>query len=314
MRENTLIYVLVDPRDLKVRYVGITNQSLKDRLGNHIHDAKCHPDWNLHKSRWIMQLLNMNLKPLIRCIHMTATRQDAENIEASLITKYMNKHNLVNISLGNGEFTSVGQKSAAELNSKTVYVYDYQGNYIKTFKSAKECSMELNICYSSVLKCLRGQYKYIKGYQLNFEKLDKMPSLENYGTGTSKEVTILDNETGKLLKFKNIVTCKEKLKLAFKSTSFKYLLGALNKEYGTRYSLFIDGKFKQSDYYNTGVLIECSDKTYQFKSKKNLLKYMGYKVKSIDEKHLLIYIKNYFKNLVNIELNRPLCLVTDEDN
>ena len=45
------IYVLIDPISLKIRYIGITRQELKERLDNHIHDAKYRPDWNWHKSR-----------------------------------------------------------------------------------------------------------------------------------------------------------------------------------------------------------------------------------------------------------------------
>lgn len=45
------IYILVDPNTLKIRYIGITRQTLRDRLSNHIHEAKYRPDWNWHKSR-----------------------------------------------------------------------------------------------------------------------------------------------------------------------------------------------------------------------------------------------------------------------
>ena len=34
------IYVLIDPITIKIRYIGITNQNLKDRLNGHIASAK----------------------------------------------------------------------------------------------------------------------------------------------------------------------------------------------------------------------------------------------------------------------------------
>lgn len=48
--EKTKVYVLVDPFTITVRYIGITSQSLKDRLQNHIHDSKFRSDENYHKS------------------------------------------------------------------------------------------------------------------------------------------------------------------------------------------------------------------------------------------------------------------------
>jgi hypothetical protein len=45
------VYALVDPITLKIRYIGITKQSLKDRLYGHIYEAKFNAEFNWHKSR-----------------------------------------------------------------------------------------------------------------------------------------------------------------------------------------------------------------------------------------------------------------------
>lgn len=310
MKNETKIYVLIDPNTLRVRYIGITCQSLNDRLGNHIHDARYRESDNYHKARWIQSLLSNNQKPIIRQIKLCATREEAEAVESELILKYKDKHNLVNISGGNGEFTSRGQHSAAELNSKKVYVYNYDGTYYGCYNSHIECSEELNIYVSCIEKCLRGTYKYAKGFQFSHEKVDRMESLETYSTGSSKQVIILDNETGEVLRFKSGVDCKTKLGLKFSSSGHKYILGALNKQYGNKYSMLVNGEFIQSTYYNTGVSIICKDKEYNFVSRKELLKYMGYKVKSVDEDRLYEYIYNYFDNIEDIILNQPLISVT----
>ena len=34
------VYCLIDPRNLKIRYIGITCQPLTSRLANHIHASK----------------------------------------------------------------------------------------------------------------------------------------------------------------------------------------------------------------------------------------------------------------------------------
>lgn len=314
MKNETKVYVLIDPNTLKVRYIGITCQSLRDRLGNHIHDARYRELDNYHKAKWIQSLLSENKRPIIKQIKLCSTRIEAEVIESAMILKYKIKHNLVNISEGNGEFTSKGQYSASEVNSKKVYVYTYNGKYYGTYNSHIECSEELNIYVSCIEKCLRGEYKYAKGFQFSHKKLDKMESLENYSTGSSKEVILLDNESGETLRFKSGVDCKNKLNLKFSSSGHKYILGALNKQYGNKYSMLVDGEFIQSTYYNTGVSIKCKNKEYKFISRKELLKFMGFKIKSIDEDKLYEYIYNYFDNIEEVILNQPLCLVTDKDN
>ena len=314
MREQTKIYVLIDPRTMRVRYIGITCQSLTDRLGNHIHDAKYRPEENWHKARWILQLLDEGYKPIIRQICHCDTRKNAEEIESKLIVKYKEKHNLVNIDTGNGSFTSRGQHSAAVCNSKKLYVYNYDGTYYGQFNSIIEGSEELGIYHGTITKCLTGIYKYAKGFQFSYTKVESMPSLVEYSTGSSKEVTLLDNETGELIRYKSGVACKEALNLELKTTSHKYILGALNKYYGNRYSMLVDEEFVQSTYYNTGVIIKTTFKEYQFKSKKDLLAYMGYKIKSIDDEHLFKYIYKHFDKVEDITFNWPLCLVTSKEN
>lgn len=314
MENITKIYVLVDPNDIKIRYIGITCQSLKDRLSNHIQEAKFHPESNWHKANWIRKLLSKNQKPIIRQLCICNTREEAEKLESKLITKYIKKHNLVNVSLGNGQFTSIGQHSAAEINSKEIFVYNYKGEFIQQFKSIKECAKSLDIYISCVEKCLYGIYKYAKGYQFSYTKVEFMPSLENYSTGSSKQVLILDTITGEVLKFKSGVECKKYFEFDLKTTANKYLLGAFNKKFGNRYMVNINGEFTQSTYYNTGVIIKCKKSEYKFKSKKELISYMGYKTTGISQEILLDYINKHFTDIEELLFNQPLCLVTGEDN
>lgn len=44
--DKTYVYVLVDPRTIKIRYIGITKQFLVDRLQNHIDEARHRPEFN----------------------------------------------------------------------------------------------------------------------------------------------------------------------------------------------------------------------------------------------------------------------------
>jgi hypothetical protein len=57
------IYALIDPRDNKIRYIGKTCGSLSKRLSGHYRDKG-----HTHKTMWIKNLKNDNLKPLIKSI------------------------------------------------------------------------------------------------------------------------------------------------------------------------------------------------------------------------------------------------------
>ena len=54
------IYILIDPRDYKIRYVGQTN-NIKIRYNSHI----CDINSNTHKSKWIKSLKNLGFRPKI---------------------------------------------------------------------------------------------------------------------------------------------------------------------------------------------------------------------------------------------------------
>lgn len=72
MNKITSIYILIDPFTQAIRYVGVTNQGLDERLAEHIYYArkgdKC------HRSCWIRKLLSDNLKPIIQLVEETNDR------------------------------------------------------------------------------------------------------------------------------------------------------------------------------------------------------------------------------------------------
>jgi len=309
---NVHVYALIDPIKLKIRYIGITQRTLKYRLTQHISEP-LKKGLKTHKCNWVHSLLKKGHTPIIKSLCVKQTRQEALKLEKTLIEKYKKKHYLTN-DITEGKFTSKGYKSADTLKSKKVYAYTYEGNYHSSYSSIKECSKILNIYNSTVKKCLHGKYKFAKNYQFSFIKHDKMTDLTSYSKGSSKEVVLKDNLTNNLLKFKSGSDCKEKLQLDCKETSIDKILGSLNKKYGDKYSMLINGKYKQSFYYNTGIIIHTDIDTYKFTSKKDLLNYMGYKAKSVVDKVLTKYINSYFKNILKIEFNKPLCEVIHIEN
>ena len=76
---RTKIYVLIDPRDKGVRYVGKTKRSLEARLGAHCSEARIKT--GTHKIHWIRELLGLKLKPLIEQIKEVEGDWSLEEIE-----------------------------------------------------------------------------------------------------------------------------------------------------------------------------------------------------------------------------------------
>lgn len=78
MADDTVshIYILRDPRDGSVRYVGKTKRSLKQRLKGHINDARlCHRYRSVsYRDRWIAKLLRNGLAPTIESIEIVHGR------------------------------------------------------------------------------------------------------------------------------------------------------------------------------------------------------------------------------------------------
>ena len=62
--ETTNIYILIDPRDNKVRYVGKAN-NVSQRYKAHLNRARKH---QIHKANWIKQLKELNLKPILEVV------------------------------------------------------------------------------------------------------------------------------------------------------------------------------------------------------------------------------------------------------
>lgn len=79
------IYVLKDPRNGEPRYVGITQTSLTSRLSGHACFSERFKD--TAKSKWIRELYELGLKPIIELIAEYPTREAALIGEADWIHK-----------------------------------------------------------------------------------------------------------------------------------------------------------------------------------------------------------------------------------
>lgn len=102
------IYVLKDPRDNSIRYVGKTINSLNKRLSNHMCDKRRN-----HRTSWIKSLKNIELKPIIEEIDSTEDFDFSSILETNYIKHFKEKgFNLVNHTDG-GEGT-IGRKATED--------------------------------------------------------------------------------------------------------------------------------------------------------------------------------------------------------
>lgn len=91
-----IVYVLKDPRNDKIKYVGKTSRNrLQERFKEHLkNDCK-----KRKVSKWIKELLDLKLKPIIEVIDESNNEEDIFKKEKEYI-KLFNKKNLLNMTDG----------------------------------------------------------------------------------------------------------------------------------------------------------------------------------------------------------------------
>lgn len=80
------VYVLMDPDNREVRYVGYTGVELKSRLLDHIKPNKLNRP--SRKNAWIKSLINDNKRPIIEALYENLSREDALDLEIKTIAAY----------------------------------------------------------------------------------------------------------------------------------------------------------------------------------------------------------------------------------
>lgn len=186
--KEVIIYGLVDPITLEVRYIGRTRCSLKKRLAEHISKAK-YNCCKTHKGAWIRSLLKINSKPYIRKLTSVIGWKESHDLERSLINKY--KDRLVNHDdRGEGGFriyTKEQRKNISETlkqyykihqikTATPIFVYNYDGSFYKNYPSIAEASRDTGIYHGTISKHLCGISKIPNRIKMQFSytKVDKM--------------------------------------------------------------------------------------------------------------------------------------------
>ena len=89
--------------------------------------------------------------------------------------KYKNEDNIQQ------KITSYNQLTEEQIVSsryKSVFQYDINGNFLRSFDSALHVETTLGINSKQIRECCRGQLKIVEGYRWSYQKVDKLPKLK----------------------------------------------------------------------------------------------------------------------------------------
>lgn len=93
------IYVLRDPRDQAIRYVGKTVKKLRERLDVHLSSSKLYK--RRHVCHWICQLLKLDIRPIIESLEVVPPEDNWQSREQFWIKKLRDDGNrLTNLTDG----------------------------------------------------------------------------------------------------------------------------------------------------------------------------------------------------------------------
>jgi hypothetical protein len=162
------IYVLKDPTDSQIRYVGKTEKTLETRLSGHISEAKRRKVL-CHKNNWVYSLLLKGLRPIIQLIETVPYDQDWQEREKYWIKYYRELgYDLTNSTdggIGTSGWTSFKKGIIKPRDGKPVAQYDSEsGSFIREWESIISASRELGIANSSISLCCKGKIKTAGGF------------------------------------------------------------------------------------------------------------------------------------------------------
>jgi group I intron endonuclease len=106
------IYKLIDPRDGEIRYVGLTFNSISQRLKSHRNEKS-----KSHKSNWIKSLRTQGFYPLIEIIETVYSYEDACEREIFWISKMKEEgHNLTNHASGGNKNKKMSEETRLKMS------------------------------------------------------------------------------------------------------------------------------------------------------------------------------------------------------
>jgi len=210
---KTNIYVLIDPRDNQIKYLGKTIKPINKRLNSHMIDNS-----KSRKSSWIKSLKSQNLKPIIKLIDIVEDEWQFWEEYWIINLKMLGIDLLNHTNGGEGMYGYIptqetrdkwskafkGRKLSKEWINKIaqsesipIKVFSLDGNQIYKFDSIKKTSEFLKIAESQISNCCRGKAKSCK--DLVFRHLNDSFNKFDIKWNSKNEILQLDKE-GNLIK------------------------------------------------------------------------------------------------------------------
>jgi group I intron endonuclease len=185
--ENVFIYILIDPRNNQIKYVGKTNNLIR-RLRRHISERFLR---ETHKDKWIRKLVNVELKPTIEVIDIV----DKDNWEY-WEKFYISYFKFIGCELTNGTHggdqppSTKGRKHTLE--SRLKMSKSKKGKPIPWLNNGSERTEEHR--YNLSVSC-KGRKSPIKGKKFNEEHRKKLSD-----ASTSKKRILQFTKSGEFIR------------------------------------------------------------------------------------------------------------------
>lgn len=190
------IYKLIDPETNEVRYIGLTFNTLKQRLKSHYSEKS-----KSHKSNWVQKLRSKGLKPIIESIESNISSYDEVcNKEIYYINKYKSEgHRLTNMASGGNKNKKMSDETRKKMsesakNRKFKLVLSEETKKILSEKAKqrfkdnnerekiriKNKKYEANKTKQQKLQdIIKQNNKYVNKYDKNMNFIKEYPSIRN---------------------------------------------------------------------------------------------------------------------------------------
>lgn len=253
---NYKVYALTDGYSGKIRYIGITKNSLSKRLNQHKNDLRR----NRHKINWINSLKgNIKIIPIKEDI---PSLKEANELEVYYISYYNEKGcKLVNKTIGGDgtkglvswnkgvKCTYIDKLIKNSPTARKVYCYDLSGFFIKEYSSIKKASEDTGVSRAQILKIcnIDSRYKTAKKMSFRFFKepkicieivseQDRIKNVQKGKLESAREIKVIDKNIGKTYVFKNFIEASKKLNMAKSSISTYASISKETKKYKFSYN------------------------------------------------------------------------------
>ncbi|NDV63905.1 hypothetical protein [Bacteroides sp. 224] len=225
-----IVYILKDPLDNLIKYVGISNNTAWHRFKTHRKDAKTRKrkgEYLSRKDKWILKLDDLGLVPIIETV-FEGNEEDAVLKEVELIRLYKRSYeggSLLNVQEG-GYYVSdmtipwnKGVKNCydedllknnreKQPNRKTVYRFDKDGKLLDEWLSLRFMCDSLNLDRRAVMRCLNKSQNFISHKGFMFSHCEEPPVYLNkssLNTGPRHHRRkVVGQKDGKIYQFESI--------------------------------------------------------------------------------------------------------------